>query len=253
MTGAAATRRVLALAAGLSLVAAATLAPPSSADGESLNNFVNLMTKGTRSAYIATYRVKHFVYFSPGTITVANLPRLPGAKPTPNVDGYSSTLRSAYVFRGNDGHLVQWIHDDANVSACTNVPSPSGYKDLQCSRPSPYVQSNGYGEEEVGFVPAFVLQTVKTFDSTYLAKPSSIFFRVSPRFGPLRCILQKQVKGPMQQTTCVNRAGVLVSWSSRNGQNNAGQAKLTTLSHHPTARNLATMRRPTMSIILPPF
>lgn len=215
--------------------------------------FVNLMTKGTSSAYVASYQVTHFVYFSPGTITVANLRPLPGATPTPNVDGYSSTLRSAYVFRGLNGHIVQWIHNDANVSACTNTPTPSGYGDLACSRPTPYIQTNGFGEEEVGFVPAFVLQTVKNFDSTYLAKPSSIYSEVSHRFGILRCIRQKQVHGSMQESTCVDRAGVLVSWSSRDSQNDSGQVVLRSLSFHPTVSDLATMRNPSKAIILPPF
>ena len=202
---------------------------------------------------MASYEVKDFVYFSPGTITVSNLRPSPDTKSTPNVNGYSSTLESAYVFRGTDGRVVQWIHNGTNISACTNVPSPSGYKDLQCSRSSPYVQSNGFGEEEVGFVPDFVLQAVKTFDSTFRATASTTFSEKSSRFGALSCIRQRQVKGSMEQTTCLNMAGLLVTWSSRNGEKTVGEAELTALRLNPTARNLETMKRPTKAFILPPF
>ncbi|MCU1363336.1 MAG: hypothetical protein JWM55_1164 [Acidimicrobiaceae bacterium] len=244
---------ILSLTVGLATVAPESFASPVSVTRQPLSAFENLMSKGTSSAYVASYQVTDFDYFSRGTITVTNLPPSPGAKSTPNVNGYSSTLKTAFVFRGTDGRVVQWIHNEANVSACSNTPSSSGYKNLQCSRPSPFIQSNGYSEEELGFVPAFVLQTVKSFDSTFLAKTSSIFTEESQRFGALRCIRQKQVTGSMQETTCLNRAGLLVSWSSRNAKNDTGQVELTSLSHHPTSRDLSTMKRPTKSIILPPF
>jgi hypothetical protein len=237
---------VLATVVGLSTLREGPHAPLSV---HAERNFVNSMTRGTSGAYVATYRVTNYSHFSKGTITVTNLPPAPGATSTPNVNGYSSTLRSAYVFRGTDGKIVQWVQIGAFVTACANDLSFNG---LQCSRPSPFDPSNGFAEEGVGLVPAFVLQNVKDFDPTFLAKTSSTYSVKSRLFGRLQCILQKQVKGSMQQTTCLNRSGLLVSWSSRNGGNNIGTVVLKSLGHHPTIKNLEAMRKPTRALILPP-
>ena len=85
----------------------------------------------------------------------------PGTKGTPNVDGYSATGRMAYVFNGPTGRIVQWIQDGTNVSACEMSDSTGTYVSgtfgkLECSRPSPYVPSNGFLEESLGLVPTYV-------------------------------------------------------------------------------------------------
>jgi hypothetical protein len=218
----------------------------------SVANFIKLMRGGADKAYVATYQVKDYDFFSSGSIVVANIPSAPGTKAIPNVDGYSSTLRSAYVYRGTDGRIVQWIQNGTNVSACVNVPSSTGYKDLQCSRPSPFLQSNGFAEEGVGLVAANILQSVESFSSTWLSKSPSIYFEESDRFGRLQCLLHTELNGGMRQTTCLDHDGFVVSSVLRNGPSPGGQVKLTTLRHNPAGKDLKTLVKPTRAFILPP-
>ncbi len=212
------------------------------------------MKKGVSSRYVATYEVSDFDFFSWGSITVANLPPRPGTKVPTNVDGYSSDLETSYVFRAKDGRIVQWIQDETRVSACTNGASPSGIQNLQCSRPFQYIPSNGFGEESVGFVPETVLQNFESFDPEFKGQSSLIFTKASKQFGTLQCIRQMQahVKDPERETTCLNRSGLLVSWTSQNPGGTVRVA-LTKLSLHPTKSDFVTLKQPTKAMILPPF
>jgi hypothetical protein len=212
------------------------------------------MKRGVSSAYVATYEVWNYDFFSSGLITVANLPPRPGTKVHTNVDGYSSDLKTSYVFRGKDDHIVQWIQDETRVSACVGGPFHSGNASLQCSRPFQYIPSNGFGEEGVGFVPETVLQNFESFDPLFDAKSSVVFFESSKRFGDLQCIRQDQVeaKDPEREITCLNRSGLLVSWTAQNPGNTI-RVVLTHLSIHPTKSDFVTLKKPTKAMILPPF
>lgn len=245
---------LVALAVGVALITTMifTSAPSKTTPSVSAASFIKLMQDGADKAYVATYQVKEYDFFSSGSIVVANIPSAPGATAIPNADGYSSTLRSAYVFRGTNGRIVQWILNGTNVSACINVPSTTGYKDLQCSRPSPFIPSNGFSEEGVGLVPANILQSVESFSSTWLSNSPSIYFEGSNRFGTLQCLLQTESHGGMRQTTCVDHDGFVVSWALRNGRIPVGQVKLTSLRRNPTGGVLKTLVTPTKALILPP-
>jgi hypothetical protein len=188
-----------------SLIVAGVTGAASSKPVSNSTKFVTLMKRGVSSAYVATYKVSNYDFFSSGMITVANLPPRPGTKVLTNVEGYSSNLETSYVFRGNDGHIVQWIQDETRVSACVGGPFHSVNTSLQCSRPFQYIPSNGFGEEAVGFVPETVLQKFESFDPLFDAKSTVIFFESSNRFGDLQCIRQDQVsaKDPERENTCL--------------------------------------------------
>src|ERR1700722_12766190 len=222
---------VTALAVLLILVATGTFESAPSTKPQTVGGLVRLMRKGASSAYVATYKITGYAFFTPGTLTVANIPPAPGAKSRPNIDGYSSTLETSYVFRGANGRITQWIQNKTNVSACINGPFSSGKRKLECSRPFAYIPSNGFAEEGMGFLPTNALNGFGTGPSF----SSSVSSRTSPQFGKLQCILLRQDKG-FRQTTCVNRKGLLVSWTTRNGKL-LGQAQLISLSYDPTGKN----------------
>jgi len=216
--------------------------------------FVKLMKKGVNSAYVATYEVSNYDFFSWGSITVANIPPRPGTKVPENINDYSSDLETSYVFRATDGRIVQWIQDHTSVSACSNGASPSGNEKLQCSRPFQYIPSNGFDEESVGFVPETVLENFETFDPVFRGRSSPIIVKSSKRFGLLKCIRQVQVdvRDPERESTCVNRSGLLVSWTSVNPGDTV-RVLLTNLSLDPTKRDFVALVKPTKAMILPPF
>jgi hypothetical protein len=243
---------VVVVAASLTLIVVGVTeaAPPKRVSDTT--QFVKLMKKGVNSAYVATYEVSNYDFFSRGSITVANLPPPPGTKVPTNVNGYSSDLETAYVFRGKGGRVVQWIQDETRVSACVGGPFHSGNDNLQCSRPFQYIPSNGFGEEGVGFVPETVLQNFE-FDP-FVDGQSVIFFQSSKQFGTLQCLRQVQihVKDPDREVTCLNRYGLLASWTSRTPGGTV-RVVLTNLSLHPTKMYFATLKKPTKTMILPPF
>jgi hypothetical protein len=170
------------------------------------------------------------------------------------VDGCSGAGLYAYLYRGPGGPIAQCIKNGTNVSACVNVLLFSNYAigtfgKLQCSRPSPYIPSNGFAEEDAGFVPTFVSQSVtETFGARSLKK-ATVTRKSSGEFGPLRCFAQWS--GPSTQTTCIDKAGYVVSWLLKNGVATSSRTTLISLNHHPTARDFKTLRRQTNSLILP--
>ena len=120
---------------------------------------------------------------------------------------------------------------------------------LRCSRPSPYIPSNGFIQEDEGFVPLYVIQSVMNVDSSR-GTTSRMSMGTSQEFGPLRCLTQ--TSGTTTQTTCINRAGFIVSWKLQSGMGSFTRAILSSLNHHPTAGEFKTLIRPTTSLILPP-
>jgi hypothetical protein len=235
----------------LTLIATGVFAPAPAAKTPSvgqLQKLVRAMESGAKSSYVATFKVTNYAYFSSGTITVANIAPVPGERSHPNIDGYSSTLESSYVFRGTNGSIVQWIQDKTNISACANDLSPSGPRDLLCSRPSPYIPSNGYAEESVGLIPTSILNSFGPVDPSYYSSISSV---ASRHFGELRCILH--TSGSYRQNTCADRDGFVISWASRNGKKLLGRVQLISLSRHPTAKDFRTLEKPTRALVLPPF
>ena len=220
-------------------------APPKT----SLANFVNSMKRSNDTRFVATYHVFNFLYFQTGTIVVAQIPSPPGTKMMTNADGYSGSGRFAYLFHGANGRIAQWIKNGTNVSACATLPSKSNIGRLQCSRPSPYLPSNGFAEQDTGFVPTYVLYSIQGFLGLRLPKHSTVTTNFSPEFGSLRCLTQ--FPSPTTQTTCINRAGYVVSWVLQNGSGYSSRATLTSLGRHPTATDFKVLVRPTKSLILP--
>ena len=214
--------------------------------------FVKLMEHAVNQSFAATYRVSDFGFFLNGTISVARMPSPPGTKATPNSDGYAATGRYTYVATAINGRVVQWILDGSNFSACTSSPQVTKPPHLLCSKLSPYLPSNGFAEEDTGFVPTQVLQTVRSFDQDYRARSRAVTAQSSPQFGPLRCLGQYQVGGPMKEVTCLDRTGAIVSWTSTNGHNRQG-VTLTSFSHHPTGKDFTTLVKPTVRFLLPGF
>ena len=217
----------------------------------SVANFVESMKRAGGTHFVLTYRVGGYSFLSYGTIVIAQIPSPPGTKVTTNADGYSGTGRFAYVFHGPTGRIVQWIKNGTNVSACENVLITGTYVSgtfgkLQCSRPSPYIPSNGFAEEDVGFVPTYVLQTVTEIGPTR----ARVSAKASQEFGPLRCLIQ--TSGTTTQTTCINQAGFIVSWLLQNGMGSFSRAILSSLKHDPTASDFKTLLPPTKAFILPP-
>ena len=260
-------RRILAFAIVIAVALAATgvglamtvgrasnSTPKNTGQATSAAKFINSMEKANRTRFVATYRLNGYLIFQNGTIIIAQIPSPPGTKATTNVDGYPGTGRFAYIFHGPTGRIVQWIKNGTNVSACVSVLLSGNYATgtfgkLQCSRPSPDIPSNGFAEQDAGFVPTYVLQSIIGFGGPRWLKKATVTARASREFGPLRCLIQ--FSGPTTQTTCINQAGFVVSWFLQNGSGSSSRSTLTSLNLHPTADDFKTLLRPTKSFILP--
>lgn len=218
-------------------------------------NFIDSMNRANGTRFVATYRLNGYLFLQNGTIVITQIPSPPGTKVTTNADGYSGTGRLAYLFHGPSGRIIQWIKSGTNVNACVNVPKTGNFATgtfgrLQCSRPSPYIPSNAFAEADVGFVPTYVLQSVEGLVGVRLQKKAVVTSMDSREFGTLRCLTQFQ--NPTTQTTCINRAGYVVSWVLDNGSGySSSRVTLTTLSRGPTAKDFKTLLRPTKALILP--
>ena len=212
----------------------------------SVTNFVDSMKRANGATFVATYQIENFTFFQSGTIVVAQIPSPPSTKPTTNADGYSGSGRYAYLYHGAKGRVAQWIKIGTNVSACMTRPSHASDGALQCSRPSPYLPSNGFAMQDAGFVPTYVLQELV---GTKSSKPLTITKHESKDFGSLRCLTQ--FSGPMTQTTCVNHDGFVVSWVLDNGSGYSSRAMLTSLSRTASAKDFTTLTKPTKALILP--
>ena len=217
-------------------------------------HFINSLKSANGARFVATYRLNDYLFLGSGTIVIAQIPSPPGTRTQTNVDGYSGTGRYAYLLRGLTGRIIQWIKIGTNVGACANALSSGNYETgtwgkLRCSRPSPYIPSNAFAEEDVGFVPTYVLQQVTELFAVHSQKRAIVTTRSSRGFGPLRCLTQ--FSGPTTQTTCIDRAGFIVSLLLQNGARSASRVTLTALNDHPTAGDFKTLRRPTMPLLLP--
>jgi hypothetical protein len=213
-------------------------------------NFNAAMKKADSSRFELTYHFGGYPVLSYGKIVVAQIPSSPGTKVTKNAYGYSGTGRMAYVFHGPSGRIVQWIQNGTNVSACVNVLLSGTYVSgtfgkLECSRPSPYIPSNGFAEEGVGFVPTYVDNQLTAIQPT-----QAMVTTKSSQFGTLRCLVQTQET--MIQTTCINRSGFVVSWFLQDGSGSFSKVILSALKRNPTASDFKTLIAPTAAFILPP-
>ena len=220
----------------------------------SVTSFIKSMKGATNTRFAVTYHVTGYLFFGIGTFVIAQIPSPPGTKMKTNLDGYSGTGHYAYIFRGPTGRIIQWIKIDTNVSACANVPITGNYATgtfgkLRCSRPGPYIPSNGFAEADAGFVPNYVLQQVAGFVQGHTQKKATITARESKEFGPLRCLAQ--FSGPSTQTTCIDQKGYIVSWLVQNGSGYFSRSMLASINHHPTAHDFATIVQPTTSFLLP--
>ncbi|MHB1088770.1 MAG: hypothetical protein ACYC19_08425 [Acidimicrobiales bacterium] len=253
-------QRLRYLAAAVALVAtgvglgkvidqASNSTPARTGQATSVANFINSMKQANGTRFVATYRLNDYLFFQNGTIVIAQIPSPSGTKETTNVDGYSGTGRDAYLYHGPGGRIAQWIKNGTNVSACAKLAGSGTFGKLQCSRPSPYIPSNGFIEEDAGFVPTYVLQSITELFGARSLKKAAVTTRVSQEFGSLRCLTQ--MSGPTTQTTCINQAGFVVSWLLQNGSGSSSRSTLTSLNHHPTADDFKTLIRPTKSLILP--
>ena len=243
---------ILALVAAVVYAAGGDPPPAASTMSVSTARFVNSLRHADATAFVATYRLTNYLYFQDGTLVVAQIPSPPGTTSTPNVDGYAGTGRRAFVYRGPDHLLAQWIEIGTNVSACQRPPDPSGSGPLTCSKPNPYIPSNAFAMQDAGFVPTYVASSLAQFAAaTSRAHPtvSTLSTRVSRAFGPLTCLRQRQT--PTVQTTCLDGAGYLVSWAEYNGASFTAGASLLSLGRRPSARAFSTLGAPTKSFLLP--
>jgi hypothetical protein len=230
----------------------ANAATSNSGDRASVANFVESMKRASTTHYVLTYHVGGYSILSYGKIVVAQIPSPPGTKVAANAYGYSGTGRYAYVFHGPTGRIVQWIQNGTNVSTCVNVLLSGTYYSgsfgkLECARPSPYIPSNGFAAQGVGFVPAYIVESVTGMALTN----ATIKAKVSTEFGRLRCLIQSSDTTTIQ-TTCINGAGFVVSWFLQNGMGSFSRAILSSLERNPTASNFKTLIPPTEAFILPP-
>ena len=212
-------------------------------------NFRESMKSADGTRFVLTYHVGGYPVLSYGKIVVAQIPSPPGTKVTTNADGYSGTGQMAYLFHGPTGRIVQWIQIGTNVSACVNVLLKGTYVSgtfgkLECSRPSPFIPSNGFAEEELGFVPMYVDQSLTEIQPTKATVSTT-----TSQFGALRCLIQ--TSATTTQTTCINHAGFIVSWYLQN-TGNFSRVILNSLERDPTASDFKTLIAPTKALILPP-
>lgn len=229
----------------------ANAAPSKISNSALVASFSALMEKADESRFVMTYHVGGYPVLAYGKIVVAQIPSPPGTKVTKNAYGYSGSGRIAYVFHGPSGRIVQWIQNGTNVSACVNVLLSGTYVSgtfgkLECSRPSPYIPSNGFAEEGLGFVPTYVESQLTAIQPTRTTVSTK-----SSQFGPLRCLIQT-TSGPTTQTTCINQAGFTVSWFFQNGSGSFSRVILSSLSRDPASSDLKTLIAPTRALILPP-
>ena len=210
------------------------------------------MARVARTRYVATYRVRGYLLFGDGTIIDAQIPDAPGTPVRTNVDGYSGSGRSAWVFRGPRGRVVQWIKDETSASVCSTgvldpAPGTGVAGPLRCTRPTPYAPSNGFAEMDTGFVPNYVREAIALFGST--PRMTRVTEQRSPRFGVLTCV--RQTSTHLIQTTCVDEAGLVVSWWLSNGTGATSRATLVSVSTSPTRRDVSPLRAPTTPFTLP--
>jgi hypothetical protein len=207
--------------------------------------FVDSMKHANDTRFVATYRVYHYDWMGNGVITMAQIPSPPGTKATTNSDGYSGSGKYAYLYRNADGRISQWIKVGTNVSGCLMQPK-GPIRQMECSRPSPYLPSNGFALADVGFVPTYVRQSILT--SNGLPKSMKLTTRVSNEFGRLTCLTQTFVS--TIQTTCIDRSGYVVLWRYHS-LDYSSSATLTAFNRHPTANEFKTLIKPTQSLVLP--
>jgi hypothetical protein len=217
------------------------------ANATSVGGFIASMKSAEATGYVATYHVKNLLFFQDGTINFAQIPSPPGTKAVENTDGYSGTGKYSYIFYGSSDHVIrQWIVVNTNVQACLKWASGPQAK-LICGRPSPYLPSNGFIEEDTGLIPKFVLQAVQESESTPTVDRFTL--ESSKEFGQLRCLTQAS----WSQTTCIDRSGYVVSYRRIGISSYITDISLATLGHHPSAANFAPLVKPTVALVLPPI
>jgi len=235
----------LAVVAVISVIQTLNKTPSKPKPDTAVVKFVDSMKHANGTRFVVTYRVHHYDWMGSGVITVAQIPSPPGTKATTNSDGYSGSGKYAYVFRNADGRISQWIKIGTNVSGCAMPPKgPIGH--MECSRPSPYLPSNGFAYADVGFVPSYVMQSMLTSNGP--AKSLKLATRVSDQFGRLACLTQTFVS--TVQTTCIDRSGYVVIWRYHS-LGWSSSATLTAFNRHPTANEFKTLIKPTQSLVLP--
>jgi hypothetical protein len=208
--------------------------------------FVDSMKHANDTRFVAAYRVRHYDWMDNGVITMAQIPSPPGTKATTNSDGYTGSGKQAYIFRNADGRISQWIKIGTNVSGCEMSPrGPIGQ--MECSRPSPYLPSNGFAYADVGFVPTYVMQSILTANGPTTS--SKLTTRASNHFGRLTCLTQTFASATIQ-TTCIDQSGYVVLWSNHD-VNYSSSATLTSFNRRPTASDFRTLIKPTQSLVLP--
>jgi hypothetical protein len=208
--------------------------------------FVDLMKRANDTRFVATYRVHQYDWMGSGVITMAQIPSPRGTKPATNSDGYTGSGKYAYVYRNADSRISQWIKVGTNVSGCET--STRGPRQMQCSRPSPYLPSNGFAFADVGFVPTYVMQSMQNFTSDGLGKSLKLTTKASTQFGRLTCLTQSL--DSTIQTTCIDRLGYVVLWRNHD-LHWSSSATLTAFNRHPTADDFRTLVKPTKSLVLP--
>jgi hypothetical protein len=236
----------LAVVTVISVIQTLNTTPSKPKPKSEIAKFVDLMKHANDTRFAATYRVHQYDWMGSGVITMAQIPSPPGTKATTNSDGYTGSGKDAYVFRNTDGRISQWIKIGTNVSGCET--STRGPRQMQCSRPSPYLPSNGFIWADVGFVPTYVLQSIQNFTSNGSVKSVKSTTRVSNQFGRLTCL--KETFASTIQTTCIDRSGYVVLWRYHS-LHWSSSVTLTAFNGHPTANDFRTLIKPTKPLVLP--
>lgn len=230
-----------------SIIATTNKTPTKPKPEASVGKFVELMRNANDTRFVATYRIRHYDWMGSGVITMAQIPSPPGTKVTTNSDGYTGSGKYAYVYRNADGRISQWIKIGTNVSGCEMPPKgPIGH--MECSRPSPYLPSNGFAFADVGFVPTYVVQEIRNSTSNRLGASTTRTTRASNQFGRLTCLTQ--TFAPSIQTTCIDRSGYVVLWKYRD-LHWSSSATLAAFNRHPTDVDFRTLIKPTQPLVLP--
>jgi hypothetical protein len=238
---------VLAVAVVISAVQSTSNPPTKPSPKSVVAKFIESMRHANSTRFAATYRIRHYDWMGSGVITMAQIPSPPGTRGKPNSDGYSASGQYAYVFRNADGRVSQWIKVGSNVSGCVMPPKgPIG--PMKCSRPSPYLPSNGFALADVGFVPTYVIQRMQNFAPKGLVNNLHFTNRTSKAFGRLTCLTQTFTT--TVQSTCIDQSGYVVLWKYHDPLWSSS-ATLTAFNRHPTAGDFRTLVKPTQPLVLP--
>lgn len=239
------------LAISATLVVVQLAARPSTRTAMSDREFLILARRAAKEKFVAMYVVKGNAspFMATGRIFLASDPKLASSHAT-NDEGYSGFGQYyAYVFRENNGALVQWIQQGPNVSWCLRWPRAQVAK-LECTGPSSYVPSNGYAMQALPFAPTTLLGPVQNFFYGQPRRRPPVVTERSTSIGPLHCLLQ--TSGLPHLRTCIDHQGFIVLSTYRRGPY-WWSVTLTSLHRDAPSKDFTTLLKSSGKVPLPPL